>query len=104
MKNKNSIEEQIDRVLEIGNSIDDVKASPFFKEKIMNRLFVEKSQEENLIFPWFTPRLQLVSLVCVIALNIFAFTNLDSTSYDDSINEFADSYGLSATEETTLFD
>ena len=104
MKNKKSIEEQIDRILEIGNSIDDVKASPFFKEKMMNRLFEENSQEENLIFPWFTPRLQLASLVCVIALNIFAFTNLDSTSYDDSINEFADSYGLSATEETSLFD
>jgi len=104
MKNKKSIEEQIDRILEIGNSIDDVKASPFFKEKMMNRLFEESSQEENLIFPWFTPRLQLASLVCVIALNIFAFTNLDSTSYDDSINEFAESYGLLATEETSLFD
>ncbi len=104
MKNKKSIEEQIDRILEIGNSIDDVKASPFFKGKMMNRLFEESSQEENLIFPWFTPRLQLASLVCVIALNIFTFTNLDSTSYDDSINEFAESYGLLATEETSLFD
>jgi len=103
MNSKNSIEEQIDHVLEIGNSIDNVKASPFFKEKMMNRLFEENNEEEKLIFTWFTPRLQLTSLVCIIALNIFALTNLDSTSYEDNINEFAESYGLSTTEETSLF-
>jgi len=103
MNSKNSIEEQVDHVLEIGNSIGHVKASPFFKEKMMNRLFEEKKEEEWLIFTWFTPRLQLASLVCIVVLNIFAFTNLNSTSYEDNINEFAESYGLSSAEETSIF-
>ena len=103
INSKNSIEEQIDHILEIGNTIDGVKASPFFKEKMMNKLFSESQEEERLVFAWFTPRLQLASLVCVVVLNIFAFTNLDSTSYNDKISGFAESYGLSSTEETSIF-
>jgi len=103
MKNKNSLNEHIDRVLEIGSSIDTVKASPFLKEKVMHRLFEEKIEEEPQIFAWFSPRLQLASVVCIIALNIFAFINSDASSYEENISEFAESYGLITTEETSIF-
>ncbi len=103
MKRKNTLEEQIDHILEVGKTIDPIKASPFFKEKMMNRLFEEKIKEEKLNFEWFTPKLQLVSLVCIIVLNIAAFTNLNSTSYEESISEFVETYGLVITEETSLF-
>ncbi len=103
MKRKNTLEEQIDHILEVSKTIDHIKTSPFFKEKMMNRLFEEKIKDEKLSFEWFTPKVQLVSLVCIIVLNIAAFTNLNSTSYEESISEFAESYGLVTSEETSLF-
>jgi len=92
------IQEEIDSTLQTVNTIEAVNVSPFFKDKTMQRLFSEK---EDVVTQrsWFTPQLQLATLVCVVILNVIAFTQLESTSassYDENINAFAETYGLSS--------
>ena len=79
-----------------------VKVAPFFKDKTMQRLFIEK-EEKPLFWSWFSPKLQLATLICVIVLNVLAFTQLNSNKYDSNISEFAETYGLSSGSDTSLF-
>ena len=38
----------------------------------------------------------------MVVLNVIAFTKLDdATSYDENVSEFAESYGLSASDDDT---
>lgn len=99
MKTNNKIEKTINVLDDLG----DVKVSPFFKDKVMQQLFSEKEQKQS-IWSWFTPQLQLATLVCVVGLNIFAFIQLDTQAIDPTeIDEFALTYDLSITEDATLF-
>ena len=98
--NKN-IQSKIDSTLSVMDAIETVNVSPFFKGKTMQRLFAEK-EETTTVWNWFTPKLQLATLVCVVVLNVIAFTKLDdATSYDENVSEFAESYGLSASDDDT---
>lgn len=101
MKTNKNIQNKIDSTLEVANSIEVANVSPFFKGKAMQRLFAEK-EEEQVVWSWFTPKLQLVTLVCVIVLNVIAFTKLQETTYDENVSQFAESYGLLTTTETSL--
>ncbi|AUP80791.1 hypothetical protein [Flavivirga eckloniae] len=104
METNKNIKHKIEDTLEAMDAIGAVKVSPFFKDKTMQRLFVEK-EEESLIWSWFSPKLQLVTLVCVIVLNALAFTQLNSNKYESDISEFAEVFGLSSdSEEISLFD
>ncbi|WP_298551082.1 hypothetical protein [uncultured Algibacter sp.] len=99
-KNKN-IQSKIDSTLSAMDTIETVSVSPFFKDKTMQRLFAEK-EEASTVWNWFTPKLQLATLVCVVVLNVIAFTKLDdSSSYDENVSEFAESYGLSIYNDET---
>jgi hypothetical protein len=98
--NKN-IQSKIDSTLSVMDAIETVNVSPFFKDKTMQRLFAEK-EETTTVWNWFTPKLQLATLVCVVVLNVIAFTKLDdATSYDENVSELAESYGLSASDDDT---
>ena len=67
----------------------------------MNVLFAQKKEKQS-AWNWFTPKLQLTTLVCVVVLNVIAFTKLENTSsYEENIIEFAESYGLSASDDDT---
>ncbi|MDO5977741.1 hypothetical protein [Flavivirga spongiicola] len=99
--NKN-IKNKVDDTLNAMDGTEAVKISPFFKDRTMQKLFVEKG-EEPLIWSWFSPRLQLAALVCVIVLNVLAFVQLNSNEYDNNINEFTETYGLSSGLDTSLF-
>lgn len=101
MKTNKNIQSKIDGTLNAIDTIEKVKISPFFKDKTMRRLFAKK-EEQQIVWSWFTPKLQLATLVCVVVLNVIAFTKLQETSYDDNINQFAESYGLSTSTETSL--
>ena len=103
MKTNSNIQEKIDSTFSAMDTIEEVKVSPFFKDKTMNLLFAEKEDLQT-GFTWFTPKLQLATLVCVIFLNIMAFTRLYSDTYDTNISEFADNYGLIIDSNETLFD
>lgn len=101
MKTNKNIQTEIDTIFDSVNHIQDVKVSPFFKDKTLDLLFVEKEQERKLWF-WFTPQLQFATLACVVVLNIFAFTKLKETTYNENVSQFAESYGLMETAETSL--
>lgn len=98
MNTNKDIERDIDRIVD---AIDAVKVSPFFKEKTMHRLFSEKAPEE-LVFPWFTPKLQFAALVGVIVFNAFVFSNLGVATTDENVDEFTEVYALNTDSEISL--
>lgn len=103
MKTKINIKDKINDTLNSVDTINDVTVSPFFKDKAMQLLFVEKEEKQTRILSWFTPQFQLATLACVIILNVFAFTKLKETTYNENVGQFAESYGLVETTETSLF-
>ena len=101
METNKNIQHKIERTLKAMDTIETVNVSPFFKGKTMNRLFAEK-EEQQTSWSWFTPNLQLATLVCIIVLNIVAFTKLKETKYDENVSQFAETYGLSTNTTTSL--
>ncbi len=99
METNKDIQSKIDKVLGTVDGINEVKVSPFFKDKAMQRLFTEK-EEQNTVWSWFTPKMQLATLVCVVLLNVMAFSQLSSSSYNDNVGDFAETFGLSTDTET----
>ncbi|PWH83185.1 hypothetical protein DIS18_01130 [Algibacter marinivivus] len=101
MDTDRNIQNQIDETLNVFDNMETVNVSPFFKDKTMHVLFAEKEVEQT-GWSWFTPKLQLATLVCVVVLNVIAFTKLEETSsYDENLSEFAESYGLLTSDEDT---
>ena len=96
------MERKIHKTFEVVNAIQDVKVSPFFKDKTMQRLFAEK-EEQATVWDWFTPKLQMATLICVIALNLFAFTQYNASSYEEKLTDFASTYGLTTESDNTIF-
>jgi hypothetical protein len=104
MENNKDIQSKIDSALNSMDVTEKVNVSPFFKDKTMQCLFTEK-EVESVVWSWFTPKLQLATLVCLVILNVFAFTQLDSSgasSYDENLNEFAETYGLTSSSATSF--
>jgi hypothetical protein len=101
METNKNVQEKIDNTFKALDAIEPVNVSPFFKDKTMNRLFLEK-EEEKAAWSWFTPKLQLATLVCVVVLNTIAFTKFKETKYDENVTLFAESYGLYTSDDTTL--
>jgi hypothetical protein len=98
MKINKKVQETLDSI----ESIKQVQVSPFFKENVMHKIRNATEDIQEATWSWFTTKLQLATLVCVVVLNIMAFNNLQETAYDDHINNFAESYGLSNTEISIL--
>lgn len=102
MERDRNIQSQINETLNVLENMETVNVSPFFKDKTMNVLFAEKVEMKNTAWTWFTPKLQLATLACVVILNVFAFTKLEAAStYEENVTEFALSYGLSTSDEDT---
>lgn len=101
MKTTEDIKDRVTNIFDSIDAIETVKVSPFFKDKTMQRLFNDK--EETISFwNWFTPKLQLATLVCFLILNVIAFSQLNTSTYDENVNQLAESYGLSTSSETSL--
>jgi len=103
MKTNTNNQKQVDAVL---NSLDftkEVKAPPYFKDQTLERLFSENTVKSSSFWSWFTPQLQLATLICFLALNIYAFTQLENSAYSDDISIFAETHGLSTSDDNSLF-
>jgi hypothetical protein len=99
METNNNIQNKIDSAFEALDAIDTVHVSPFFKDKTIQRLFKEKEVEQK-AWSWFTPKLQLATLVCVVVINVIAFTKLEgSLSYEENLSAFAESYGFCSSDD-----
>ncbi len=101
MRNKLSIEEHVAYTLEMAKVITKVEASPFFKGKVLNKLFAEK--ESTSIFTWFTPQLQLATLACILVLNAYVLFQYSQSNYDDKVSNFVETYALSSGDSDSLF-
>ena len=102
MKTNVEMNKKVNDTFDAIESIQEVKVSPFFKENVMHQIRSASEEIQDSTWSWFTPKLQLATLVCVVILNIMAFNNLKETTYDESLSNFAESYGLSTNTESTL--
>ena len=103
MKTNVEMNKKVNDIFDSIDAMEEVKVSPFFKEKVMHQIRNASEEIQDTTWSWFTPKLQLATLVCVVVLNIMAFNNLQETTYDESVTSFADSYGLSVSTESSLF-
>lgn len=102
MKSNTEMNKKIEDTLNSVESITEVQVSPFFKEKVMHKIRNASEDIQEATWSWFTPKLQLATLVCVVVLNVMAFNNLKEATYTENVNSFAESYGLSTSAESTL--
>ncbi|MEP5340426.1 MAG: hypothetical protein ABJL44_02440 [Algibacter sp.] len=101
METNNNIQNKIDSTFDAIDAIENVNVSPFFKDKTMQRLFAEE-KEVTTVWSWLTPKLQLATLACVVILNVVAFSQLKTTTYNDDMSQFAETYGLSVSDDTSV--
>jgi hypothetical protein len=102
MKTNKKIQDSVENTFKAIDAMETVNVSPFFKDKVLQRLYTQKDETQT-IWSWFTPQLQLATLACLVILNVFALTQLDSSTNGSDLDEFAQSYDLSITEETSIF-
>lgn len=97
----NNLQNKIKDTLNTMDVIEEVKVSPFFKDKTMHRLFAEKEVARDM-FSLFSPKLQLATLVCFILINVYAFSKISAWAYEKNVTDFAETYGLSLDSETII--
>lgn len=100
MKNKSTIDQLIEDALDSASSIEAVKPSPFFKDKVLNRMAQQdvESVEGIRYLNWFTPRYQAAALICFVVLNAVALLSYSTENdYSENVENFAEVYGLSET-------
>lgn len=102
MRTKPEIKKKVEHALSSIETIEEAKVSPFFKEKVMHQIRNASEEKNEPVLSWFTPKLQLATLVCVVILNVIAFSNLEDNDYDENLNDFADSYGLSTSNDLAI--
>ncbi|MEO1031370.1 MAG: hypothetical protein AAFX55_08185 [Bacteroidota bacterium] len=102
METHKDIKQKIEATLNSADTIEEVKISPFFKEKALCQMFAEKQQEPFVLWSWLTPQVQLAALFLIVAINVFAMMQLRNKYYDNEISNFADSYGLTVDASESL--
>ena len=102
MKPNSEINKKVKETFDSIGSIKEVQVSSFFKEKVMYQIRNTSEDIQEATWSWFTPKLQLATLVCVVVLNVMAFTKIKETTYNENVTEFAESYGLSISTENSI--
>ena len=102
MKSDLDMNKKVKETFDSVESIEEVKVSPFFKEKVMQQIRNASEEVQEVTWSWFTPKLQLATLVCVVVLNVIAFNNLQESTYNENVSSFAESYGLSTNTESSI--
>ncbi|WP_179352532.1 hypothetical protein [Winogradskyella vidalii] len=104
MKTNVEMNKKVTDTFDSVESIKEVEVSPFFKEKVMHQIRKANEERQDTAWSWFTPKLQLATLVCLVVLNIIAFNSLKESNYDESLNDFATSYGLVTDTQSSILD
>ena len=83
--------------LDVLDSIQEVQVSPFFKNKVLNKINQQK-EEKSPSLGWFTPQLQLATIAIVISINVtaiyYSFSAQDSQQDISSFESFVKEYSL----------
>ncbi len=96
------IDKKVKATLDSMQSIDEVKVSPFLKDRILHQIDAFEDRQES-SWLWFTPSLQLATLIVFMVLNVYAYININSEAYNSSIDEFTETYGLGEETDTFIF-
>lgn len=96
------INKKVSAALNAVDTIQDVKVSPFLKDRILNNLSTEIDETQK-VWAWFTPKFQLATLIVVILLNVYAYKVLTSDNYNTTVEEFVDTYDFGDETYTSIF-
>ena len=102
MKTNVEMNKKVKATFDSIESISEVNVSPFFKENVMHKIRNASEEIQDSTWSWFTPKLQLATLVCVVVMNVMAFSNFKANTYDDNISNFTESYGLTTSTESSI--
>ena len=102
MMSNSEIEKKVEATIDSVDFIEHVNVSPFLKDRILNQLSSRK-EETDTAWSWFTSAIQLATLVLFIALNVYAYFNLNQEEYNSTIDEFAETYDLSEETDSSIF-
>mgnify|MGYP000271227423 CR=1 FL=1 len=102
-QNKKSIEEN--NTLDILDEIQEVKVSPFFKNKVLNHIR-EQKEEKVILLGWFRPQLQIAAVILVLVMNaltLYYSLNLqDNTQELSGFEAFVQDYSIESTSDIYL--
>ncbi len=96
------LNKKVKATLNVADTIQEVKVSPFLKDKILNNLNTEIDESQK-VWAWFTPKFQLATLIVVILLNVYAYKVLTSDNYNTTVEEFVDTYNFGDETYTSIF-
>ena len=96
------LNKKVNTTLNAVDTIQEVKVSPFLKDRILNNINTEVEETQK-IWSWFTPKLQIAMLIVVILLNVYAYKVLTSDNYNTTVEEFVDTYDFGEETYTSIF-
>lgn len=96
------LNKKVKATLNVADTIQEVKVSPFLKDRILNNLNTEIDETQK-VWAWFTPKFQLATLIVVILLNVYAYKVLTSDNYNTTVEEFVDTYDFGEETYTSIF-
>lgn len=96
------INKKVNATLSVVDTIQEVKVSPFLKDKVLNNL-TAKVEETQKVWSWYTPKYQIATLIVVILLNVYAYKVLTSDEYNTTVEEFVDTYDFGDEMYTSIF-
>ncbi len=102
MMKDSGINKKVNTTLNVVDTIQEVKVSPFLKDRILNNINTEVEETQN-VWSWFTPKLQIAMLIVVILLNVYAYKVLTSDNYNTTVEEFVDTYDFGEETYTSIF-
>ncbi|MEM0932875.1 MAG: hypothetical protein AAGJ12_10435 [Bacteroidota bacterium] len=104
MDDNKKIAQFVDELIDSASSLDRVNTPPFFKEKVLKRLTVAHTSEEvPVFFTWFTPKVQFAAFLVFVILNLGTLYFRDAFNETEELQAFAENYGLTSSQEESLF-
>lgn len=103
MKEKRPVEAHIEKIIDMGFDISKPEAPPFFKDKVLNKLF-DSEEAPQAVFSWFSPKYQIALLACVLILNSYALlqSSTNNTDYESGLSSFAEAYNITSKEDASI--
>ena len=94
MNTKKNMTDKVEELLKSAGNINEVKVSPFFKDKTLDRMFAANEELPSSGFSWFTPKLQWAALVIIFLANSYVLYNANQNNYNEKLDQFAETYQL----------
>ena len=99
-----NIDKKNTSTFQVLDKIEKVEAPHFFSHKVLQKIVAEKEREAS-TFTWFSPSIQLATIVLVLFINTVALVysfNIDNSSNTDAITTFAKDYALQESSNSIL--